>query len=109
MIVSLKEVKNYLRIDFDDDNKLLYQLIDTAQKLCMEIVRTDDIAVLNSDKKTYKTAVLYAVAYLYENREKANHNEMKLTLRALLLDRRDFNEYLKFECTNYNSEKCCGY
>ncbi|MBQ1389359.1 MAG: phage gp6-like head-tail connector protein, partial [Clostridia bacterium] len=28
MIVSLKEVKNYLRIDFDDDNKLLYQLID---------------------------------------------------------------------------------
>ena len=58
MIVSLKEVKNYLRIDFDDDNKLLYQLIDTAQKLCMEIVRTDDIAVLNSDKKTYKTAVL---------------------------------------------------
>ena len=92
MIVSLKEVKNYLRIDFDDDNKLLYQLIDTAQKLCMEIVRTDDIAVLNADdiavlnadKKTYKTAVLYAVAYLYENREKANHNEMKLTLRALL-------------------------
>lgn len=33
MIVSLKKVKNYLRIDFDDDNKLLYQLIDTAQKL----------------------------------------------------------------------------
>ena len=49
MIVSLKEVKNYLRIDFDDDNKLLYQLIDTAQKLCMEIVRTNDIAVLNSE------------------------------------------------------------
>ena len=72
MIVSLKEVKNYLRIEFDDDNKLL------------EIVRTDDIAVLNADKKTYKTAVLYAVAYLYENREKADHNEMKLTLRALL-------------------------
>ena len=66
MIVSLKDVKNYLRIDYDDDNKLLYQLIDTAQKLCMEIVRTDDIAVLNLDKKTRKTAV----AYLYENREK---------------------------------------
>ena len=26
MIVSLKEVKNYLRIDFDDDDKLIYQL-----------------------------------------------------------------------------------
>ena len=53
MIVSLKEVKNYLRIDFDDDDKLIYQLIDTAQKLCMEIVRTDDISVLNADKKKH--------------------------------------------------------
>ena len=44
------------------------------------IVCTDDIAVLNADKKTYKTAGMYADAYLYENREKANHNEMKLTL-----------------------------
>ena len=84
MIVSLKEVKNYLRIDFDDDNKLLYQLIETAQKLCMEIVRTDDISILESDKKSYKTAVLYSVAYLYENREKPDYNLMKLTLRALL-------------------------
>ena len=88
MIVSLKEVKNYLRIDFDDDNKLLYQLIETSQKLCMEIVRTDDISILESDKKSYKTAVLYSVAYLYENREKANHSEMKLTLRALLANYR---------------------
>ena len=84
MIVSLKEVKNYLRIDYDDDNKLLYQLIDTAQKLCAEIVRSEDLSVLEKDKKTYKTAVLYAIAYLYENREKADHNAMKLTLRALL-------------------------
>ena len=88
MIVSFKEVKNYLRIDFDDDNKLLYQLIDTAQKLCMEIIRTDDISVLQSDKKTYKTAVLYAVAYLYENREKPDYNLMKLTLRTLLANYR---------------------
>ena len=88
MIVSLKEVKNYLRVDYDDDNKLLYQLIDTAQKLYMEIVRTDDISVPNSDKKTYKTAVLYAVAYLYENREKPDYNLMKLTLRALLANYR---------------------
>ena len=88
MIVSLKEVKNYLRIDFDDDNKLLYQLIETAQKLCMEIVRTDDISILESDKKSYKTAVLYAVAYLYEYREKPDYNLMKLTLRALLANYR---------------------
>ena len=46
MIVSLKEVKNYLRVDFDDDDALIRQLMDTAQKLCMEIVRTDDISIL---------------------------------------------------------------
>ena len=88
MIVSLKEMKNYLRVDFDDDNTLIRQLINTAQNLCMEILRTDDITVLQSDKKTYKIAVMYAVAYLYENREKANHNELKLTLRALLANYR---------------------
>ena len=43
-----------------------------------------DLSGLEKDKKTYKTAVLYAVAYLYENREKADHNAMKLTHRALL-------------------------
>ena len=59
IIVSLKEVKNYLRVDFDDDDALIRQLMDTAQKLCMEIVRTDDISVLELDKKSYKTAVLY--------------------------------------------------
>ena len=88
MIVSLKEMKNYLRVDFDDDNTLIRQLINTAQNLCMEILRTDDITVLQSDKKTYKIAVMYAVTYLYENREKANHNELKLTLRALLANYR---------------------
>ena len=66
IIVSLKEVKNYLRVDFDDDDALIRQLMDTAHKLCMETVRTDDISVLQSDKKTYKTAVLYAVAYLFQ-------------------------------------------
>ena len=88
MIVSLKEVKNYLRVDFDDDDALIRQLMDTAQKLCMEIVRTDDISILKSDKKSYKTAVLYSVAYLYENREKPDYNLMKLTLRALLANYR---------------------
>ena len=88
LIVSLKEIKNYLRVDFDDDDALIRQLMDTAQKLCMEIVRTDDISILESDKKSYKTAVLYSVAYLYENREKPDYNLMKLTLRALLANYR---------------------
>ena len=88
MIISIKEVKNYMRVDFEDDDELIEQLIDTAQKLCMEIIRTDDISVFESDNSSYKTAVLYAVAYLYENREKPDYNLMKLTLRALLANYR---------------------
>ena len=88
MIISLKEVKNYMRVDFEDDDELIEQLIDTAQKLCMEIIRTDDISVFESDNSSYKTAVLYAVVYLYENREKPDYNLMKLTLRALLANYR---------------------
>ena len=88
MIISLNEVKNYMRVDFDDDNELIEQLIDTAQKLCMEIIRTDDISVFQSDNSSYKIAVLYSVAYLYENREKPDYNLLKLTLRALLANYR---------------------
>ena len=88
MIISLNEVKNYMRVDFDDDNELIEQLIDTAQKLCMEIIRTDDISVFQSDNSSYKIAVLYSVAYLYENREKPDYNLLNLTLLALLANYR---------------------
>lgn len=31
-----------------------------------------------------RIAVLYTIAYLYEHREDADHNQLNLTLRALL-------------------------
>ena len=83
MVVALEEMKNYLRVDFDDDDALIGHLLRSAEKICMDIIRTDDRSVLENDENA-KTAVLYAAAYLYEHREEADHHAMALTLRALL-------------------------
>ena len=83
MVVTLEEMKNYLRVDFDDDDALIESMVRASEKICMDIIRTDDRSVLGKDENA-KTAVLYAAAYLYEHREEADHHAMMLTLRALL-------------------------
>ena len=84
MIVSLKEIKEYLRVDFEDEDALLEGLLQTAQQLCMDVARMADEASFSQDMVQAKPAVLYAAAYLYEHREEADHHELMLTLRALL-------------------------
>ena len=88
MIVTVDEMKNYLRVDFSDDDKLLKDIIAAAEKQCMDIVRTDneeDFAKAGNAK----LSVMFATAYLYEHREEADHNAMNLTLRALLFGDRE--------------------
>ena len=84
MIVSREEVKEYLRVEGTEEDTLLEGLIATAQTLCMDIARITETAAFNGLDNSAKTAVLYAVAYLYEHREEADHHELILTLRALL-------------------------
>lgn len=79
MVVTLEEMKTYLRIDFPDDDGLLQSIIATAEKMCADISRTEELAGDDA-----KVAVMYAVAYLYEHREEADHHALTLTLRALL-------------------------
>ena len=84
MIVSREEVKEYLRVEGTEEDTLLEGLIATAQTLCMDIARITETAAFDGLDNSAKTAVLYAVAYLYEHREEADHHELILTLRALL-------------------------
>ena len=84
MIVSLEEVKEYLRVEGSEEDVLLTGLIKTAQTLCMDIARITETAAFEGLDGSAKIAVLYAVAYLYEHREEADHHELILTLRALL-------------------------
>ena len=82
MIVSLDEMKKYLRVDFDDDDEFLEHTIESSESLCADIARltVDEL----SETSMAKIAVMYAVAYLYEHREDADHHALTISLRALL-------------------------
>lgn len=87
MIVSLDEMKQYLRVDFPDDDAFLENTITSAESLCADIARlsAEDFA----EQPVAKIAVLYAVAYLYEHREDADHHALTMSLRSLLFSIRE--------------------
>ena len=88
MIVTVKEMKNYLRVDFEDDDRLLSDLIEQGQKICMDVASIEDVDVFEKQVGA-RLAVMYAVAYLYEHREEADHKTLTLGLRALLFGVRE--------------------
>ena len=46
MSITLKEMKTYLRVDGNEDNTLIRSLIGSAERLCMDVIRTDDVKIL---------------------------------------------------------------
>lgn len=88
MIITLEEMKNYLRVDHSDDDALVESLISSSQRICMDVTRIENAEIFEQ-KENAKIAVMYAVAYQYEHREEADHNQMLLTLRALLFGIRE--------------------
>ena len=86
MIVELEEIKGYLRVDFDDDDELIKYFIVTGENLCADIARisVEELSEIPSSK----IAVMYAVAYLYEHREDADHHALTISLRSLLFGSR---------------------
>ena len=87
MLITLDEIKNYLRVDLNEDDRLLETLIVSGEQLCMDVARISDVAVFEAEPNA-RIAVMYVVAYLYEHREKADHHELMMTLRALLFGSR---------------------
>ena len=88
MLVTLAEMKNYLRVDHDEDDMLITNTIQAAEKLCMDIARVESEDEYLKVFDTGRIAVLYAVAYLYEHREEADHHALVLSLRDLLFGER---------------------
>lgn len=84
----MEDAKNYLRIDHNEDDNLIQNLIQTAQKLCMDIGRMDE-KELEMNEETARQAMLYTIAYLYENRNTADYYKLSLMLRALLFAQRE--------------------
>ena len=83
MVVTLGEMKQYLRVDYEDDDQLITGFIASAEQLCRDVLRAD----LEKDE-TVKIAVMYATAYFYEHREEADHHDLALTIRSLLFGSR---------------------
>ena len=88
MLVALEEMKQYLRVDFDDDDALLTGIISQSQQFCMDVARISNETEFE-EKPVAKIAVMYAVAYLYEHREEADMRALALGLRALMFGIRE--------------------
>ena len=94
-LITLEETKAYLRVDTTDEDAIIGILLTSAIRLCVDVARlsNEQWAAINSDeenpvltpiRETMKVAILYAVGYLFEHREEADHHELTLTLRSLL-------------------------
>ena len=110
-LVTLEEAKTYLRVDTADEDSLIQSLLDSAEKLAVQVSRLslvewaeveagsagsdeDEEKTLSDSeiieyRSMLKTAIMYATAYLYEHREQADHHELTLTLRSLLFSIRE--------------------
>jgi hypothetical protein len=87
-MITLAEAKNYLRVDWEDDDKLIFSLLDTAKKLCMDVGRMSEEKFARNEETT-RQAMLYTISYLYENRNNADFAKLTLTLRAILFAQRE--------------------
>ena len=87
-MVTLQEAKNYLRVDHSEDDKLIQDLLLTAKMLCMDVGRMNE-EQLSENEDTVRTAMLYTVSYLYENRNTADYKKLTLMLRSILFAQRE--------------------
>lgn len=83
MLVTLEEAKEYLKVEFEDEDTLILTLLSTAEGVCGDILRKE----LTEEADVAKTAVLYALGVLYENRG-TNIKELIPTLKCILSSRR---------------------
>lgn len=99
-LISLEEAKGYLRVDTADEDAMIGILISSAGRLCADVARltNEQWAAVDSNaedasltpiRETMRVAILYAVGYLFEHREEADHHELTLTLRSLLFGIRE--------------------
>ena len=70
MIIDLQEAKEWLRIDYDDDNSQIQLLIENAEDYLRDSVDDFDIKVDNDKfKNKAKLAMLVLITNWYDNRE----------------------------------------
>ena len=94
-LISLAEAKGYLRVDTADEDAMIGILLSSAGRLCADVARLsdeqwaavdsgEDDPALTTIRETMRVAILYALGYLFEHREEADHHALVLTLRSIL-------------------------
>lgn len=82
-MITLDEAKNYLRVGYGEDDRLILSLLNTAKRLVMDVGRIDENGLEIYGDVT-RTAVLSALGYLYENRSNPDYHRLTLSLRNIL-------------------------
>ena len=105
-LISLGEAKSYLRVDSGMEDGLVLGLLSSSEKLAVDVARLSaaewntlteptttamtvrgqslDGAEVYQLRELMRTAVLFALGYLFEHREEADHHALVMTLRNLL-------------------------
>ena len=86
-MITLEEAKKYLRVDANDEDDVIQKELDAAESLVASVLRKDSLE--DESSSITVVAVLYALAYLNEHREEADHHALTITLRNLLFGERD--------------------
>lgn len=85
VILTLEEAKNYLRIDYEEDDSLLEILISSATSYLERAIdnfneKIEDINFLNSSK----ILACVLVQEWYDNREQSENKDLSYISRSLL-------------------------
>ena len=102
-LIPLYEAKTYLRVDSSDEDALIGILLSSAEQMCKDVGRLSEdqweavnaadrdaengvqpTRELEALRSTCRVAILYALGYLYEHRDEADHKQLMLTLRSIL-------------------------
>ena len=110
-IVKLEEVKAWLRVDYEDEDLVIYSLLQTAEVLCMDIARLkptewESVVSAGTPESEGRSAVIgrttctadelvamrqlligavyYTVGFLFEHREEGDHHGLTNTLANIL-------------------------
>ena len=87
MIVSLEEIKLYLRVDSEEEDTLISTFINISQDIVEGILRYP-LSEFEVVPEIIKQAIMYSTATMYEKREDYNSKEIIDVLINLLFSYR---------------------
>lgn len=93
-MISLSEIKSYLRINHVQDDSYITALIDVAKSF---IAEQTGVIYAEADK-VYNQAILFLVAHLYDNRSAVSEKtvvNVPFTLDALIIHLRVRGAYVE--------------